>query len=347
VTLSGGERRVVVISRNPTMTWGLSLPNTTIDSVRPQHLDEWAAQSRDEQVDLIVLDVGDSHVAIDGVRELRANARLAPILLIGGDDPEWQGEMVRDLPGTHLLALPVDRTRLLHTAGALLHVELPPDTPAVRDVVVPHEDPSYAAEPPPTINLADRLGAPIEPPTTEPSDSTDDVHASVRLLLRRSDQTYGVHETAWAMLCDIGERVRHDAACLMLHDDLDHAWHVVAEHGLAQVERHMLLDRESWWIGSVVHERQAAIMTNDHGMSMASSPAPLARRTQLLACAIPGSDALVLLARDDDEPFSDADLDIVATTTDEANRLLSDAIDVRRLARVLAPLSERPERLAT
>ena len=45
--------------------------------------------------------------------------------------------------------------------------------------------------------------APIAPVTTEPNESADDVHAAVRLLLRKAEQVYGVHETAWLSLIHI------------------------------------------------------------------------------------------------------------------------------------------------
>jgi len=360
VTVSDGERRVVVISRNPTMTWGLTIPGCEIDSVRPQHFGEWVTNASDETVDLIVLDVSDSSEAIEGVSLLRANARLAPILLIAGDGEGWDRDDVRNLPGTRMLPLPVDRQLLLLTIGQLLEIDVATDTPALIDAGATSAEPAVAGPPPKMVNMSERRAA-IPPTVAEPrvipvststasaptADVADDPHAAARLLLRRADRVYGVGETAWAILCDTEEHVRQDAACLMVHDDMDGEWHVVAHRGLAHVERHMRLGADSWWIASVVHGGQAAILTNDRGSSLTTAQAPLSRRKQLLAFAIPGIDALLLIARDDDIAFDETDLDAIVSITEEGGALLADAVDIRRLARALSPLIERPERLAT
>jgi hypothetical protein len=58
---------------------------------------------------------------------------------------------------------------------------------------------------------------------------------------------------------------------------------------------------------------------------------------------VPEADALLLLARDGDDPFEEHHLSSVAGLHDEAGRLLLDALDARTLARRLAALLEYPE----
>ena len=365
MNVSDGERRLVVISRNPTMTWGLTLPGCLIDSVRPQHLNEWATNARQEAVDLIILDVGTSEAAVDGVRKLRANARLAPILLISGDEESWHSTEVLELPGTHLLALPIDRQRLLHAISNLIDIDVPTDTPVVAEEphgtvadeprtgttrLVPSSSITTTKAQVPEVAATSNT-TPITASTAstpgQQSPDTHDPHAAVRVLLRRVDRMFGVAETGWAILSDVKDHMSIDAGCLLVHDALDGDWHVIADEGLAQVERHMRLDGESWWISTVVHGGQAAIMTNDNGSSIGATPAPLSRRKQVLACGIPNGGGLLLLARDGDAPFDEADLARIAAIIDEAGPLLADAVDVRSLARSLAPMIERPERLST
>lgn len=116
--------RLLVVSRSPMMAMTLRAEGFDVSDLRPPRFTEWL-QSDSDEVDALVLDLADPRVALQAVIELRARARMAPALLVSGEDDGWDELAVRELPAAQVLPLPVTRPALLSALSELLNGQDP------------------------------------------------------------------------------------------------------------------------------------------------------------------------------------------------------------------------------
>jgi hypothetical protein len=115
---------------------GLSGSDHEAVDLRPPAFAAWIESG--SEVDALVLDLDNPRLAAAAVSNLRAHAKLAPVLLVSSDRPGWDDPGMHNLPGTEVLPLPVNRAALLAALDDLL---LPPaaapmaHAPHHRDVV--------------------------------------------------------------------------------------------------------------------------------------------------------------------------------------------------------------------
>ena len=156
----------------------------------------------------------------------------------------------------------------------------------------------------------------------------------VRQLAASVNDLYGVRETAEVVIADAVERTAADAGALLVPDD--GRWRVAAGVRLRPLEHRYELDADSWLVNEVARGHRGAIIEDT---DVARSPlhgAPLASRRHLLAVPVPTVEGLLLVARDEDTAFTEADLLMLARVGQEAAPLLSAALETRTLARALS-----------
>ncbi len=86
-----------------------------------------------DDVDAVVLDVGEAAVAVDTVKRLRALGYETPVLLVSGYHHAWSAVADMDLPGVKVVPLPITRVALLegvgYLTGTIVDLSSIPETP--------------------------------------------------------------------------------------------------------------------------------------------------------------------------------------------------------------------------
>jgi hypothetical protein len=173
----------------------------------------------------------------------------------------------------------------------------------------------------------------------EATDRPSDVHAWVRALLDRRSELFGVAETAQVLADEVVERGESDAAAVLVPDGSQ--WRVSGGVGLRPLERRLVLDTSHWLISEIAVGGRALLIEDTDIVRPRLAGAPLAAWRHLLAVPVPGLRAAVVLARGQEAArFIERDLAAVVPVVAEASPLLTAALQMRELARVLAPLRD-------
>jgi hypothetical protein len=161
----------------------------------------------------------------------------------------------------------------------------------------------------------------------------------VRMLHERAGDLYGVSDTAQVLADDVIERADADAAAILVPDGP--LWRVSGGVGLRPLERRLVLEEAHWLISEIGSAGRAVLIEDTDIIRQQLSGAPLAAWRHLLAVPVPHVRAIVVLARGQEGgPFTDRDLSAVIAPVREAAELLAQAVQTRRLARMLSPLRE-------
>jgi hypothetical protein len=147
--------RIVVVSRNPSLAWGLAAPEHDLEEVRPHQVDVWLESDDRQPADLVVLDLTDAAQSLTLLTTLRAHAYLSPALLVAGDDPSWEASPLHDLPGAEVLPLPVTTDSLQAAVDRLINAVLPDPQGALEIVEIDIEISTTDAEPPASVDAPD------------------------------------------------------------------------------------------------------------------------------------------------------------------------------------------------
>jgi hypothetical protein len=226
----------------------------------------------------------------------------------------------------------------------------PPREPATPDVGVGGREIGNELEPTPfvaapepdpllTSALEQRLDAEAAAGAVGPGAGQPRTPDLVSMLLERTDELYGVVDTAQVLADDVVERADADAAAVLVPDGP--VWRVSAGVGLRPLERRLVLDESHWMITEIASTGRAVLVEDTDIVRQQLAGAPLAAWRHLLAVPVPDVRAAVILARGQEAgPFTDRDLTAVVPTVREAATLLAQALEARRLARMLSPLRE-------
>ncbi len=161
----------------------------------------------------------------------------------------------------------------------------------------------------------------------------------VRMLHERASELYSVSDTAQVLAEDVIERASADAAAILVPDGP--IWRVSGGVGLRPLERRLELQESHWLISEIGAAGRAVLIEDTDIIREQLSGAPLAPWRHLLAVPVPDVRGIVVLARSKEAgPFTDGDLSAVIAPVREAAGLLSQAVQARRLARMLDPLRE-------
>jgi hypothetical protein len=336
---------VLVVTRNPTITLALAGAGHDIVELRPAGVDAWLQrEDRPEPDAVVVAQPGpeESLATLYAVRDHGVGA-AALLLASGGDawaaiDPLAPGGS----PATRLLTLPVGGAELV---AAVNDVIARPDAYVGTHVATPDPLP----EPGPIPDQ--RAGIDPFPGRAEPAVShvidlrageADEervakIRDAVRQVLDRSDEVYGVPESAAVVVAEAKSRVRADAASIVIPDG--DRWRPTADEGVADHERGEILAPSSWLISTMAPARRGLVIEADLARERLQG-IPLAGRRHLVVAPVPPGRAVLVLARDEDPGFGEDDVAKLVELGVEAGPLLSAALDARDLARALAPLRD-------
>jgi hypothetical protein len=153
-------------------------------------------------------------------------------------------------------------------------------------------------------------------------------------MLEQVDGLYTLDETAAVVVDDAVIRSQADAGVLLIPDGP--LWRVAAGVALRPLEYRLQLTDESWLIANVAGAGKGILIQDSDVARQNLRGAPLASRGHLLAVPVPDVHAVLLLARDRDEPFTERTLGALADLAAESAPLLLRAMDLRVLARALA-----------
>jgi CheY-like chemotaxis protein len=161
----------------------------------------------------------------------------------------------------------------------------------------------------------------------------------VRMLHERAGDLYSVSDTAQVLADDVIERADADAAAILVPDGP--IWRVGGGVGLRPLERRLELEESHWLITEIGSAGRAVLIEDTDIIRQQLSGAPLAAWRHLLAVPVPDVRGIVVLARGKEGgPFTDRDLSAVIAPVRESAALLAQAVETRRLARMLSPLRE-------
>ena len=167
-----------------------------------------------------------------------------------------------------------------------------------------------------------------------PRDAVDDPADLVQRLGQLAGELYGVPETAQVVIADAVDRVSAEAGAILCPDE--GAWRVSGGVQLRALEHRSILQPDSWLVQEIA-ERQRGVIIEDTDIAREKlHGTPLASWRHLLAAPVPDVKAVLILARRQDVPFTEADLGVLARIGTEAGPLLKAAMDTRELARVLS-----------
>jgi GAF domain-containing protein len=185
-----------------------------------------------------------------------------------------------------------------------------------------------AASTPPDDGRPRRRRTDVEPagPDAEAARFAHDLVALV-------DHLYSVAETADVVVDDAVQIASAGAGALLIPDG--DRWRVAAGIQLRPLEHRYELTAGSWLVEHVALGRQGALISDTDSARTAVQGAPLASWRHMMATPVPQVGGILLLAREDDPPFDDDDLEAVASVADEAAPLLASALETRALARAL------------
>ena len=192
-------------------------------------------------------------------------------------------------------------------------------------------DPFFASPPPGSETL--------EPEWPARATAGHDIAELVGELLERSDQLFGVMDTAQVLADEVVERADADAAAVLVPDG--QVWRVSAGVGLRPLERRLVLDETHWLVEETAVSGRALLVEDTDIVRQKLAGAPLASWRHLMTLPIGELRAAVILARGGDAgPFRERDLAAVVDPVREAAGLLERAMQTRTLARLMAPLRD-------
>ena len=360
--------RILVVSEEQVLAETVASAGYRVVALTPDQLGAWLAEDHDP-LDAVLLDSflpGQSFVALG---QIQAAGRRVAVLLLERPDPRMSSPSLRLLPGIAVLPLPATYDHIFGAIADLLYAaddatviaqpgtaptSPPAATGSVRDAVAAAVDralaepeigrrltvkPTMVRVAPPDVGDADTAVVPVQVPASPEEALPPEAEAALErpiepaagqlatLLAERTDDLAGVAETAQVIVEQALELTGADSAALLVPDG--QRWRVAADIGLRPVERRLELLPDSWLVTQVAQPEKGLLIEGTDIARRQLAGAPLASRKHLLAVAIPGSRALLLLARRADPAFVERNLDDASVLCKEAQAYLADALTVR------------------
>jgi hypothetical protein len=175
---------------------------------------------------------------------------------------------------------------------------------------------------------------PTAPPATDLESKSPVVQDIVQQMLAEAEGYFTLEEAAQVIVEDAAARASAECAALLVPDGS--LWRVAGGVGLRPLEHRLQLTTESWLVANIAGAGKGAIVEGSDVARNNLRGAPLASHTHLLAAPVPQVRAVLLVARERDEPFSEETLTVLATLAEESGPLLDQALKLRSLARGLA-----------
>lgn len=161
----------------------------------------------------------------------------------------------------------------------------------------------------------------------------------VECISERVSELFGVCDTAQMLADEIVEIADADAAAVLVPDG--GLWRVSGGVGLRPPERRLILDAGHWLVSEIAVGGRALLVEDTDIVRPKLAGAPLAAWRHLLAIPIPEVRSAVVLARGyESGAFSEHDLGAVVEPVRRSVSLMRTALQIRHVARLLAPLRE-------
>jgi hypothetical protein len=163
----------------------------------------------------------------------------------------------------------------------------------------------------------------------------------VRALTGSLPELSSVAETADVVLAEALSLVEADAGAVLVRDGP--VWRVAAGHGLRPLEERRSLSSDHWLIERVSDSQCGILLSGGEGTWAELYGAPLSASLFLLAAPLSPAGGMILLLGRNGQEFSTDDLDLAVELGAEAYVLLDNAVDVRRLARLMSRFTDLPD----
>lgn len=302
--------RLLVVSRTPALAMGLAGTRfTTV--VLSEH--EVIESAEPPSVDAILLDLQSADETVRLLTTLRH--RFAPIPALVLVSPDWDVTPVQRPPQTSIVVRPVSQPSLVQSLERLLDAtQVSPTAPEGAGQVA-------RREPKPTGLSA-----------MTPLDL-------VRALLPSAGRLPTVAEVSRVVLQQALVENKADAGALMLREE--NHWWVAAGSGLRPLEARSELSIDHWLVQTVGVGARGVLVTDTDIARQMLAGAPLASWRHLLAIPVPHIGGILILARRNNPPFSEDNIEQSASLGRDAAAFLLEALEVRRLARALIRYTAR------
>jgi hypothetical protein len=338
---------VLVVTRNPSLALALGGTGLDVIELRPSGLDAWLTLDDRPVPDAVVVAQPTPEEALTTLYSVRDHGVGAAALLLAAGGEAWAALDPRSpggTPASRLLVLPVSGPELIQAVHEVIaspdsyvgaHVATPPPPePASLPMPVPPPLEELVVPGPrvPSAHVIDLRAGEAD------QARLSDVRGTVRHLLESVEEVYGVPESAAVVIAEARVRVRCDAAALLLADG--ERWRLAASEGMTDEEAGEIPVPSSWLTSTIGPARRGLVVDTSELARERVQGMPLAGRRHLVVAPVPPARAVLVLARDDEVDFSDADVTTLVGLGEEAGPLLTAAVDARDLARALAPLRD-------
>jgi hypothetical protein len=159
-------------------------------------------------------------------------------------------------------------------------------------------------------------------------------------LLSRADELFGVTEAAAVIIQTAVDATGADSAALLLPDE--GRWRVAAGRNLTSTPRPYVLSASSWLVHEVAWQRRGLLLNDSDPVRRQIGDLPLASDRQLLAAPVAPVNGLLLLGAAAGPGFTERDLAAMAVLSREAAPIITEALMVRQLARLLSRHRDDP-----
>ena len=174
----------------------------------------------------------------------------------------------------------------------------------------------------------------VLPPKSLSTVASAETRNPVEGLLAEADDLYTLEEIATVIVDDAVVLSMADAGAFLVPDG--ELWRVSAGVGIRPLEYRLQLTSESWLVENTATAGKGILIEESDVARRDLRGAPLASRTHLMVVPVPDVHAILVLARDRAEPFTEQSLGALAKLAGESGPLLAQAIELRSLARALA-----------
>ena len=157
--------RLLVVSRSMALAMRLADAHEVIE----YPVDQVTQLAPGDDIDAIVLDLGEPSVAIQALDRLRGSGYTTGVLMVSGYQPSWAGLVAIDLPAVVVVPLPITKAALLHGVDELTRGR-PNRAPAPPPRGWNGPRPTFVPAPPPPTTAAPTPA--VAPPAPAPSGGT-------------------------------------------------------------------------------------------------------------------------------------------------------------------------------
>ena len=249
-----------------------------------------------------------------------------PVLVVADQEPTQAEAEASNGQVFDPLTAPLETLVVGEPSRWLLGQWSPPNTPA-------------SLSPAASADATNDVASPRSAPSAPQLDLDGDIGTLVSALLAKRADLSSLAEVAEIVLSECTPGTGAEAGALLCRDG--EVWRVAAGIGLRPLEHRYQLEPAHWLVRTLQLDRKAIVVEDTDIARERLHGAPLASWEQIAAVPLGQSEAFVVVARHG-EPFDDTSVELIVRVGAEADSLLHEALQLRELARALAPLTDDP-----